>query len=367
MSGWFDTLDGRSRSLVILGAVTGAMVLAAVWAVWASADDHQAEFTPRPFFRSLEAVLPAAARVEIRSADGALVIDQDGDGQWVLPEKGGYPVRVDRLRQLFQGLRSLEKVARKTANPAWHETLDLVSPDAGGAAMALSVSDDQERVLAAILLGKADDSTQASGRGLFHARRPDQEQTWLVNGRLRLETNASDWISTDAVALARDVVREVAVTPADGPAYVLSRDTAETEEFTLAPIPQGHAAASGYLLDSVAQALANPGISDVRPLSAFEAEAFATPAVLFRTFDGLTLSVALARDEEGAWMRLETSVLGAAAADPARLEAEREARQKARTLNEVADRFAFRIAAAKADQLVRPLSDLTRPLGGTQP
>ncbi len=370
-----DRYDTASRRLILLAGATLLMVGLALFAVTSTVERQRGAFDPQPFFLDLGDALTRAAKLEIISKDGAVRVEQDETGAWVLPEKENFPARIEPLRETFEGLRGLVKLAPKTANPDYHEALELGAPAEGGDAVRVRLLDADGVALADVLMGKPDETSVVGSQERRHARAPGEDQAWLVAGSVALETDLRDWLQSDAVTVPRERVRAVTVTPVEGQAYSVTRDSADQQDFTLAPLPAGRELAGAYLLNSVAGGLANLPVEDVQPRTQFDAQAVPVQTAVFQTFDGLTVTARLRSDDAGAWLTLDAQAVPVAFAPPepapgseAQPAADLPAPQivastarEAEKINRLTSRFAFRVPTYTASQMVKPLEEMLKP------
>src|SRR3954452_19676836 len=120
----------NGRTLLLLGGAAAASVAAALLLTPKSVE-KQAMSEGGLAFPGLATTLQGAARIEIRKHDGTLVLVRQGDA-WVLPEKGGYPVRAEKLREMLVGLTELRLTEARTADPGQHARLGVDDPGQKG-------------------------------------------------------------------------------------------------------------------------------------------------------------------------------------------------------------------------------------------
>src|SRR6476646_8827420 len=111
------------RSLLLLGGAAAVSVGAALL-LTPRGVDHK-EFAPGGLaFPGLAERLQSATRIEIRKPDGGLTLARQGDA-WVLPDKGNYPVRPEKLREMLVGLTELRLTEARTSDPGQHARLGV--------------------------------------------------------------------------------------------------------------------------------------------------------------------------------------------------------------------------------------------------
>jgi hypothetical protein len=95
-------------------------------------------------------------------------------------------------------------------------------------------------------------------------------------------------------------VHDIAVTPAAGPAYLLTRARRGDADLTLSPIPKGRKAASPMSIDGQAEVLAAFNFDDVHALD--DPAPAATDKATWRTFDGQVIEFAGRRTADKAFV-----------------------------------------------------------------
>ncbi len=162
-------------------------------------------------FPALAQRLGAAARIEVRRHDGALEIIRRGD-LWVLPSKGDYPIRQEKLRELLTGLTELRLMEPRTGNPELFDRLGLEDPlRAGATSTLLRVLDAQGTALVELVIGRRRVRTQGNVPESAYVRRPNENQAWLAEGRIPVDADPQLWLDRDIANLPRERVQRVVV------------------------------------------------------------------------------------------------------------------------------------------------------------
>lgn len=315
MAEFLGGYDRRTRRVILLAGAAAIAVLGAAVTLSSTAKREAPAFERRAFFPDLGDRLQDVARLEIVSAEDTITVERDGDGGWIVPQKDGYPADIRPLREVFEGLRGLEILSPKTANAGWHSHLELKAPEQDGKAVKLRLTDADGAEIAALLVGKDDETGEVSGRNRFHARKPGENQTWLVTGRIARETNPASWLDTGLLDVDRDVIHSARIVPAEGDAYTVSRPNADAIDYSLDALPEGRETRSTFVVNGVATAIAGLDFEDVMareglPTGEDDAEPAPLATATFRTFDGLVLDVTqfAGEGEEERWVALAARV-----------------------------------------------------------
>lgn len=262
-------------------------------------------------FPALAPRLQSAARVEVVRGDRTLVVTKSGADQqqqrWVLPDKGGYPVQVDKLRGVLTGLTELRLVEARTSDPAQWGRLGLDDPrSTSGTAILLRVLDAGGAVIAEAVLGHRRVRMGGNVPEQIFVRLPGQQQTWLAEGRLAADADPQLWLDRDIADIPNARVAEARVMRGgDVPPLEVARAEGAGSKPTLR-LPAEHGPVEEYRVEDVFRAFETLTLTDVQPVgAAMPGESVGTSA--FTTTDGLRVEVAGNRAGDQFWVRLAAS------------------------------------------------------------
>ena len=120
----------------------------------------------------------------------------------------------------------------KTSDPASYERIgveDVKSAKAGGTQIEAVTPKKSYSLIA----GKASGGKSAYVRCVAH-RRDD-----LASPQITPDANPKQWLDKNVLDIPEARVKEVAVNPASGPAYTVSREKKEQTDFTVSNVPKG--------------------------------------------------------------------------------------------------------------------------------
>lgn len=297
----------RGRFLAVLAGLAVVMVIAATLSLMGERARTAARFAPVAFFPGLDKSLDQAAKVTLTSKDGTIVMAMAPDKKWVASSLENYPVDGKKVRVLLLSLAGVTAVEQKTAQPALHEALGLGAPDAGGSGTRIEVDDASGRAIAALIVGKEAPGATA-GEDRFYARRASEDQTYVVRGTLAHSADVSEWLETTIADISRDRVKSVDVTPAEGPAYRVSRAQAEDANFVLENVPQGRVPLNDTVANATGAALADLKLDSVQKADALDFSKAGHD--VFETFDGLTVTLDVLDIDNAFWVRLNAAGTG---------------------------------------------------------
>ncbi len=290
----------QRRTLLLL---SGAAIVAVGGALLIPSDDT----TPPPAdggalaFPGLAQRLQSAAKIEATRHDGTLEIARRGD-TWVLPGKGGYPVRQDKVRELLTGLTELRLTEPRTTDPGQFDRLGVDEPTKeGSTATLLRVLDAQGGVIAALVIGRRRVRTQGNVPESAFVRRPGENQTWLAEGRIPVDSDPQLWLDRDIANIPRERVRRVAVSRTGEAPLVLVRGEGPDGKLEVTE-PAEHPPLEETNLDEVGRAFEFLTFIDVRPEADMPGEPLGEGR--FELTDNLAITVKPRKDGESLWITI---------------------------------------------------------------
>jgi hypothetical protein len=262
-------------------------------------------------FEGLASRLQAAARIEIRKHDANLVLLRQGEA-WVLPEKGSYPVRPEKVRELLVGLTELRLTEARTTDPAQFERLGVDDPmRPGSTAMLLRVLDGEGNALAELVTGRRRVRTGGNVPESIYVRRPTENQAWLAEGRLPVDADPQLWLDRDIANLPHDRIRRVVVRRPGEPELVLTRGQEPEAKLRLVE-PLDMPPVDDVALDEVGRAFEFLTFLDVKQAAEIPGEVLGEAR--FELTEGLAITVLPSKDAETLWIRLSAAGDGPEAA-----------------------------------------------------
>ncbi len=291
----------QRRTLLLLGGGAIVTVGAALLLTPQALQQEVAPPAANLAFPGLAARLADAARIEIRKQETVLTLLRQGEA-WVLPGKGNYPVRPERVRELLVGLTELRLVEARTADPGQHDRLGVDDPSRpGSTGLLLRVLAAGDQPIAELVIGRRRVRTQGNVPESVYVRRPAESQAWLAEGRLPADSDAQLWLDRDIANIAADRIRRVTIRRGGEPELVLARgDEAEAKlrlEQPIDPRPLDEVS-----LDEIGRSFEFLTFLDVKP--AAETPGTALGETRFDLIDGMAVTVAPSHDGETVWIRL---------------------------------------------------------------
>ena len=284
----------RTRLLAVSSVVVLALAGTAWWLIErpVASDGASGELV----LPGLSARLDALERLEVRGAGGALLVAiEKSDGRWRMPDRLDWPANQREVSRALFRLAEARRLEAKTANPALHARIGvetIADPDAKGTELRL--------------VGGGEDLRLAVGNnhpslGGSYVRVGDEAQAWLLDEDIAPARNPADWLDRRLLDLPLARVAQVRVAPAKGRAFTLTRGDDDRFGLDGQPATALVNADDGTATAAFAEQLA---LDDV----AKDTGAAAAQTVVFESVDGVTVTVAAWRADEGTWARLSTTL-----------------------------------------------------------
>lgn len=281
----------NSRRVVIL-FIAALLVIAG--AIWISSQRHLTRDVTvgQTLLPDLKKALDNINEVRIAKADGEHATLKKSGNVWMVDERH-FAADTGKVRKLLLDLSSLEIVEGKTSNPASYATInveDVPQANPGAASSATRIDLMMPGKTWAVIAGKSD------GYKNGYVRLVDSKQSFLATPHIEADAQPQRWLEHTLVAIPQERIQSVAMKSAKGPAYSVSREKKEQQNFTVSNIPPKRKLSYEGAGNSLAGGLANLSLDDVRkkpdPPSAPPATTTVELSqVTYRTFDGLTVTV----------------------------------------------------------------------------
>lgn len=289
------------RTLLLLGGAAAVTVGAAILLTPDTAEPPPPSTRPLAF-PNLTPRLANAARIEVTRHDGTLVVNRAAPDRWVLPARADHPVRPERVRELLAGLTELRLTEPRTANPEQLERLGVEDPTRAGATSSLlRVLDAGGQPIAELVIGRRRMRVQGNVPESVYVRRPGENQAWLAEGRLPIDSDPNLWIDRDIANIPRERVRDVAVSRTGEPPLRLARG--RDADAALAVVePAETPPLDDISLDEIARAFEFLTFTEVMREAEIPGDRLGESR--FTLTDNLAITVVAHKQGEALWVRL---------------------------------------------------------------
>lgn len=351
----------KTPILVVLAAVTAVAVAGAAYVLRDRTPAALAVAGGTPVFPAILGKPDAVAQIVVARADGGYTLALKG-GQWVLTERGDYPVKAELAKQAATALADLKLMEAKTQRAELLPRLELEDPTKEGAKSTLVTLKNAQGVeIGRLILGKTRPDSLEHPRAGIYVRKPGEQQGWVAETDPRIKPAATDWIERQILSLKADRVREVATIAPDRARLVIARDKPEDKDFKIYNQPADTKVKNQGNVNDIAGVVDFLSIDDVQPATAIAFPASGASQAEFRTFDGLVVRMTLAEDKGASWARIEvvtepwrkTEGDKTVMVDPTD-----EVKKEAAELNGRLRNYVFKLGEFAAKKLVSRLGDL---------
>lgn len=269
-------------------AVLALVVIGAAWKL--SVDNApQTEVSRAPLFPDLTARINDVQRLSLRSRDRETHLVRSNDG-WVVRNLDGFPARVADVKRTLLQLAALVRVEAKTARPESYARIGVADIGQDGAdGTLIELAGDDEAPIADLIAGNTRSSGTQTQR---YVRRPNEAQSWLVEGELDAPADPIPWVDAEIADIDADRVRRVEIRPSDGDPVVVSKDKASDNYFELGNVPEGFEPGSRTTVSSLGAILISLRFNSVAA-AARVADLEPRSRVRVETFDGIRADIDL--------------------------------------------------------------------------
>jgi Domain of unknown function (DUF4340) len=325
------------RRVVYLFVAAIVVAAGAVWLSYAKRPQSNDTLAGKPVLEGLQTALNDVTEIRIAKGDATHATLRKRDADWSVVERE-YTADSGKVRKLLLDLGALQVVEEKTSDPANYARIgveDVNSPKAAGTRIEVVTP----KKVYSLIVGNTGNTKAA------YVRVPGVAKSALASPQLAPEADPKRWLDRVVADIPESRVKEVTVTPAGGPAYSVSREKKEQNDFTVTNVPKGRELSSPGAGNPVSGDLTSLQLDDVR-----HAPPDGKPAAsaTFHTFDGLELQVDGFLEGERHYLALTARSTAKAT------EAE------AQSLAARAQGWQFEIPAYKYDALFRPLEELLK-------
>jgi hypothetical protein len=281
------------KTLGILAGIA-AVLLGSGIALLAHRESRQSEQPGGKLFPDLAASLDQVTEVRLSKGDGSRTTLRKESGGWSVVERQ-FPADGARVRELLLGLTSMKVIEAKTSDPANYARLGVEAPDTATATSTLVEAAASEKTWP-LIVGR-----NAEGRALY-VRKPADKASALVEPSISVDPDPKRWIDRQLTDLRGDAVHDIAVRPASGPAYLLTRAKRGDADLALSPVPKGRKPASSMSINAQADGLSAFHFDEMRAAPA--AAPAAVDRATFRTFDGQVFELTGHKEGERAFVSI---------------------------------------------------------------
>lgn len=335
---------GRQAMIAVVAAIV--LLVAGAAAVWRDATLGLRPEVSGPVVEGWIAFADTVQRIEIITADDVFALERTESG-WVMPSRGNYPVRPERIAALDEAMAALQFERAMTRDRDKFDRLGVGSPLESGSGVRLTVLDGERSVLTDLIVGMP--TPDASG---LYLRPAGAERAYLALGALPQLSDPGYWLGLTFWDIDPSAIAGARITPEQGPSWSVQRAGLAARNHELME-PQGWRFITGGAANGVAAAGGRLRFRDVKP--ARELIGAFTAGHAGQTFSGIGYQFNFVAEGEDRWATIDVRAL----ADDARPRAER--------LQGFVDGWAFKVSEDAYERLTRPLDQVAEAVAETTP
>ncbi|MDM8566554.1 DUF4340 domain-containing protein [Candidatus Halobeggiatoa sp. HSG11] len=280
----------NTKNLGVLIVVTIVVVVAAISLT-------QTEVTPiekGKLFPELATTIDQVKTVNVKTNAETVTMTRDENWNWKMQEKHNYPVEADKVNSLLLAMTELTILEAKTSNSELYSKVGVDDVSAQNSSAVLLTLKTDSDTLTSLIIGNSQAAKIDSTRNEIYVRKPEDKQVWLTLGKLSVETTLTDWLERQIVDMENNKVHQVNIS--NGENISIFKATPTDEEFQLADLPVNGKIKTPYVLKNIATTLSNLEFDDVIAADTLKLD-FTTTAI-FTTFDGLEVTMQVAKQDE---------------------------------------------------------------------
>ncbi len=305
------------RSFTGLAVAALVCLVTAVFVYSTSVPWSRGAPTGAVLFESLQGSAPEIARIKIQQGTNELTLERTGT-DWLLKQHQDFPASTDKVRTFLVSLSEAELVEPKTRMRDRYALLELRDP-AGKSTKGRLVRlfDKDGNVVAETIVGKNRINAFGSGKTGTYVRKPDDEQTWLVNTEISTGIDLKNWVDPRLFEARRKDIKRLSIR-VPGEEEMVIELASDGSEHLLKDIPDGMKVGDVNAVDNIAEAASKLDFNRVRRLEESPAGDNVSTVALDLA-NGLEATFTIQREEGRAWVSVEATGEGDAKADADRL------------------------------------------------
>ncbi len=147
---------------------------------------------------------------------------------WSVPQKGGYPADVSKVRAMLLNLAEANIIEEKTSNPDLYSRLgveDVTHNDAEGIKLVVYFDDSS----AELIVGKPGPQINKSR----YVRHVSEETSWLINRKLDLKHPPEYWLKKDILSIEPAQISTVKISLKDGSELEIANSGDDANHFSV--------------------------------------------------------------------------------------------------------------------------------------
>ncbi len=276
------------NKLIVLSLITLCVIIAA--AIFVNLRAPQSQKAKPSFFPGLSEQIETVSHISIKGYASAINLSRVNN-VWVIDEFDGYPALLDKVKSTVLGAADLKMNAAKTALPRLYHRLGVEGPEVEDtSSLLLTIENTEKNKLVDIIIGKPRRSSASQNTPGLYVRRPNEEQSYLVDGVIDISAIKTDWIERTLFDIPAEAIQSVRIDHPDGDTFTLFKKEKGQELFELQNLPYGKKLASELIINRFGSILQDMQINAARSQEKFEVPVN-TIQVQIVTFEGIIANI----------------------------------------------------------------------------
>lgn len=276
------------NKLIILTVITICAIIAA--SIFVKLRAPQSEREKEPFFPDLAEQIESISHISIIGYNESINLSRKDDS-WVVDDFDSYPALPDKVKSAVLGVVDLKVNSAKTALPRLYHRLGVEGPDVEDTtSLLLTLKDNEDKKLVEVIVGKPRRSSASQNTPGLYVRKPDDEQSYLVDGVIDISAVKTDWIERALFDIPSEAIKSIRIDHVDGDTFTLFKSEKGQEQFALANLPFGKKIASELIIKRFGSILQDMQIGGARSQEVFEVPAQKIQAQII-TFEGIIANI----------------------------------------------------------------------------
>ena len=210
-----------------ISITTAALVVLAIISINLNTSNYGFENRGKLFLDNFTKNVNEITTISIRSFENNINLVKQNNSYI---SESGYPLKKGLWENLITSLSLLRIEELKTSDPSRHSQLNLLLPEQNkskdedeGYGTKITLKKEDGTIYSSILFGMVDRSVGGISGGQF-ARFPNDDQTYLLKGAIRMPTTKSDWFESLLLSIKKNDVQKVSLNNKNGIIEILSKD-----------------------------------------------------------------------------------------------------------------------------------------------
>ena len=210
-----------------ISIITAAIVVLAIISINLNKSNYGFENRGKLFLDNFTKNVNEITTISIKSFENNINLVKQNNSYI---SESSYPLKKGLWENLITSLSLLRIEELKTNDPSRHSQLNLLLPEQNkskdedeGYGTKITLKKEDGTIYSSILFGMVDRSVGGISGGQF-ARFPNEDQTYLLKGAIRMPTTKSDWFESLLLSIKKDDVQKINLSNKNGIIEIQSKD-----------------------------------------------------------------------------------------------------------------------------------------------